>query len=162
MQLLDVKTERLAYHSCRVLFGEEMRAKFRHWVQLLVFWMVLPAIMICQTPRAPQQTFPRTPQPMNRHARRIRRTLSRISPRAQIAIQLRDHSTRFGDLGSLSPTSFELIDRQTQAPTTYSYAEIAHVYTNVRHSPNNISSRHHRQVPVMSNSQLSSYHWRCC
>lgn len=123
-----------------------MQVMFRSWLRALATWILLPAITVCQVPQsAPTPSQQSSPQ-LDRHARRIQKTLASYPAGTTIQIELRDHTTRFGDLGALSPESFELLDHHSHVPTTYAYSDVAHAVRAASVSPNRVVFHPHRGV----------------
>jgi hypothetical protein len=67
---------------------------------------------------------------MNRrfkHAKKIHKTLAKYPSGSFLHLFLRDHTDKFGHLGTLSSTSFEFTDANTAVMTSISYDDVDHV-----------------------------------
>jgi hypothetical protein len=89
-----------------------MRSSFR----FAILWAIVSSIAIGQA----QQTSVH----LDRHARKVQKTLALYSPGSFLHITLRDQSDQFGELGKVTPASFELLDTKTHAATPYAYADV--------------------------------------
>ena len=78
-----------------------MPSGFRFALRLLAAWMLIPALVVCQTA-----------QPLDRHARKIQKTLAGWPEGAAIFVTENDGSQHVGQLGTLKAASFELVERQ--------------------------------------------------
>jgi hypothetical protein len=58
---------------------------------------------------------------LSRHAKRIQQILASCPANSHLHLVLSGHTDRFGYLGALSSTSFELLDPQTRSPAIISY-----------------------------------------
>jgi hypothetical protein len=99
-----------------------MNARFhcRATMRLVVSWILIALIPLYGQA---QQQVP----PLNKHAKKIQKSLAKYPSGSFLHIFLRDHTDRFGNLGTLSETSFEFTDANTAATTTISYDDVDHV-----------------------------------
>ena len=72
---------------------------------------------------APAQTS----APLDKHARRIEKRLTKFQPGTFLDFEFRDSSQTFGSLGPLSASSFQFTDSDSNKTQTHYYSELAHV-----------------------------------
>lgn len=90
-----------------------MRSSFR----CAILWAIVSSIAVCQA----QQPH------LDRHARKIQKTVMLYSSGSFLHITLRDRSDQFGELGKVTPISFELLDTKTRTATPFAYADVRNV-----------------------------------
>lgn len=64
---------------------------------------------------------------LGRHAKKMHRTLAEYPSGSFLHLALRDHTEKFGSLGTLSSASFEFTDANTAATASISYDDVDHV-----------------------------------
>jgi len=90
-----------------------MRSSFR----CAILWAIVSAIAICQA----QQPH------LDRHARKVQKTVLLYSSGSFLHITLRDRSDQFGELGKVTPISFELLDAKSRTATQFAFADVRDV-----------------------------------
>jgi hypothetical protein len=65
---------------------------------------------------------------LDKHARKIEKKLSKFRAGSLVQIDLRNNSTGLGSLGSLSESTFQVIDSDTNKPETFAYDDVAQVH----------------------------------
>lgn len=96
---------------------------------------------------APAQTS----APLDKHARRIEKRLTKFQPGTFLDFEFRDSSQTFGSLGSLSASSFQFTDSDSNKTQTHLYADLAQVKKAREYIGEGSEPRHHVHllVPVL-------------
>ena len=86
-------------------------------LRVLAVWTLIPAISICQVAQPSH--------PLDRHARKIQKTLVSFPPRSNILVVLQDNSRHPGIMVDLSDSSFDMVSYGQWF--TASYADVKRV-----------------------------------
>lgn len=113
-----------------------MLSGFRIVLRLLAVWTVIPALVVCQTA-----------QPLDRHARKIEKTLAGWPAGAVVLVTKNDGRQYIGQLGPLGTASFELIQR-SGSRLTIDYAAAVRLQKADSVSGNRVVFRHHHGLVV--------------
>jgi hypothetical protein len=81
-----------------------------------ILWAIVASIAVCQAQQPSVH--------LDRHARKVQKTLALYSSGSFLHITLRDRSDQFGELGKVTPNSFELLDTKTHTESTFAYADV--------------------------------------
>jgi hypothetical protein len=65
---------------------------------------------------------------LDKHARKIEKKLARLRAGSIVQIDLRNHSTSLGSLGSLSADTFQVTDSDNNKTETFAYNDVAQVH----------------------------------
>jgi hypothetical protein len=89
--------------------------------------------------------------PLDKHARRIERRLTKFRQGTVLDFEFRDSSKTFGSLGPLSAVSFQFIDSDSNRVQTHSYSDLAEVKKAKEYIGEGSEPRHHVRllVPVL-------------
>ncbi len=68
-----------------------------------------------------------SPNPLDKHARKIEKRLAKFQSGTYLEFELRDSSQIYGSLGSLSSSSFQFTNADSNKVETYSYDELERV-----------------------------------
>ena len=89
--------------------------------------LAIPALaffaLLATASLAPAQSF----APLDKHARRIEKRLTKFQPGTFLDFEFRDSSQTFGSLGPLTDTSFQFTDSDSNKIQTHLYADLAQV-----------------------------------
>lgn len=88
----------------------------RSSLRFAFIWAVVFSMMVCQAQESPVH--------LNRHARKIQRSISDYPPGSFLHIVMHDRSDRFGELGRKTGASFELVDTKTRTPVLFEYGDV--------------------------------------
>lgn len=113
-----------------------MPSRFRFVSRFLAVWMLIPALVVCQTA-----------QPLDRHARKIQKTLAGWPQGAVVFVTENDGSQHVGQLGPLAPASFELVQRSGDR-VTVDYASVSRVLKADSVRGNGMFFRHRHGIVV--------------
>lgn len=96
---------------------------------------------------APAQTS----APLDKHARRIEKRLTKFQPGTFLDFEFRDSSQTFGSLGPLSAATFQFTDSDSNKTQTHLYADLAQVKKAKEYIGEGSEPRHHIHllVPVL-------------
>jgi len=88
---------------------------------------------------------------LDKHARRIEKKLSKLRAGSYVQIDLRNNSVSLGSLGSLSDSTFQVVDSDTNKPVTFAYSDVAGVHKGTEYiGEGSESGRHfHIGLPVL-------------
>jgi len=86
--------------------------------------------------------------PLDKHARRIEKRLTKFRQGALLDFEFRDSSQTFGSLGPLSAASFQLTDSDSNRLQTHSYADLAEVRRAKEYIGEGSEPRHHVRLLV--------------
>ena len=108
--------------------------------------LVLFALLAAAT-LAPAQSS----APLDKHARRIEKRLTKYRQGTFLDFEFRDSSQTFGSLGPLSAASFQFTDADSNKTQTHYYSELTHVTNAKEYIGEGSESRHHIHllVPVI-------------
>jgi hypothetical protein len=108
--------------------------------------LALFALLVTAT-LAPAQTS----APLDKHARRIEKRLTKFQPGTFLDFEFRDSSQTFGSLGPLSASSFQFTDSDSNKTQTHFYADLAQVKKAKEYIGEGSEPRHHIHllVPVL-------------
>jgi hypothetical protein len=103
---------------------------------------------------APAQTS----APLDKHARRIEKRLTKYRQGTFLDFQFRDSSQTFGSLGQLSEASFQFTDADSNKTQTHYYSELAHVTNAKEYIGEGSEPRHHIHllVPVIIGAGIAA------
>ncbi len=89
--------------------------------------------------------------PLDKHARRIEKRLTKFRQGAFLDFEFRDSSQTFGSLGPLSAVSFQFTDSDSNRIQTHSYSDLAEVKKAKEYIGEGSEPRHHVRllVPVL-------------
>jgi hypothetical protein len=89
--------------------------------------------------------------PLDKHARRIEKRLTKYRQGTFLDFEFRDSSQTFGYLGPLSAASFQFTDADSNKTQTHYYSELAHVTNAKEYIGEGSEPRHHIHllVPVI-------------
>jgi hypothetical protein len=89
--------------------------------------------------------------PLDKHARRIEKRLTKFQPGTFLDFEFRDSSKTFGSLGPLSATSFQFTDSDSNKTQTHLYGELSEVKKAREYIGEGSEPRHHVRllVPVL-------------
>ena len=92
-----------------------------------------------------------SPAPLDKHARRIEKRLTKFQPGTFLDFEFRDSSQTFGSLGPLSATSFQFTDSDSNRTQTHFYADVSEVKKAKEYIGEGSEPRHHVRllVPVL-------------
>jgi hypothetical protein len=129
--------------------------QFFFWGRLMKFSLdrksllcLAVAFFLCATvPAAFTQQNPN----LDKHARRIEKKLTKFRPGSFVEIDLRDNSTSLGKLGSLSESTFQVVDSDTNKPATFAYSDVAGVHKGTEYIGEGSEPGHHfhLSLPVL-------------
>jgi hypothetical protein len=88
----------------------------RSSLRFAIIWAVVSTMVVCLAQEQPAH--------LNRHARKVQRSLADYPPGSFLHIVLHDRSDRFGELGKKTSTSFELLDTKTREPASFTYSDV--------------------------------------
>lgn len=111
----------------------------RFAVRVLAVFFLIPSLLLCQVAQPAQS--------LDRHARKIQKTLASYVSGSTVFIELRDGSQSLGTLGTLSSTSFELIGH-SGATQSLAYADVERVRKADFANGNRAVFRHHHGLIV--------------
>jgi len=86
--------------------------------------------------------------PLDKHARRIEKRLTKFRQGALLDFEFRDSSQTFGSLGPLSAASFQFTDSDSNRLQTHSYADLAEVRRAKEYIGEGSEPRHHVRLLV--------------
>lgn len=86
--------------------------------------------------------------PLDKHARRIEKRLTKFRQGAFLDFEFRDSSQTFGSLGPLSATSFQFTDADSNKTQTHLYAELSEVKKAREYIGEGSEPRHHVRLWV--------------
>jgi len=89
-----------------------------------------------------------SPAPLDKHARRIEKRLTKFRQGALLDFEFRDSSQTFGSLGPLSAASFQFTDSDSNRLQTHSYADLAEVRRAKEYIGEGSEPRHHVRLLV--------------
>jgi hypothetical protein len=89
--------------------------------------------------------------PLDKHARRIEKRLTKFRQGAFLDFEFRDSSQTFGSLGPLSAASFQFTDSDSNRTQTHLYADVSEVKKAKEYIGEGSEPRHHVRllVPVL-------------
>ncbi len=89
--------------------------------------------------------------PLDKHARRIEKRLTKYRQGTFLDFEFRDSSQTFGSLGPLSAASFQFTDADSNKTQTHYYSELVHVTNAKEYIGEGSEPRHHIHllVPVI-------------
>jgi hypothetical protein len=89
--------------------------------------------------------------PLDKHARRIEKRLTKYRQGTFLDFEFRDSSQTFGSLGPLSAASFQFTDADSNKTQTHYYSELTHVTNAKEYIGEGSEPRHHIHllVPVI-------------
>jgi hypothetical protein len=89
--------------------------------------------------------------PLDKHARRIEKRLTKFQQGTFLDFEFRDSSQTFGSLGALSATSFQFTDSDSNKTQTHLYAEVSEVKKAKEYIGEGSEPRHHVRLllPVL-------------
>jgi hypothetical protein len=93
---------------------------------------------------APAQTS----APLDKHARRIEKRLTRFQPGTFLDFEFRDSSQTFGSLGPLSAATFQFTDSDSNKTQTHFYSDLAQVKKAREYIGEGSEPRHHVHLLV--------------
>jgi hypothetical protein len=116
--------------------------RFKSAVRLFVFLALLATAAF-----APAQSS----APLDKHARRIERRLTKFQPGTFLDFEFRDSSQTFGSLGPLSAATFQFTGSDSNKTQTHLYADLAQVKKAREYIGEGSESRHHIHflVPII-------------
>jgi hypothetical protein len=120
------------------------RTSFAHILAALALaFLALPAVA---APTEAQSSVP-----LDRHARRIEKRLTKFPQGAFLDFKFRDSSQTFGSLGPLSATSFQFTDSDSNKIQTHLYSDLAEVGKAREYIGEGMEPRHHVRllVPIL-------------
>jgi hypothetical protein len=96
--------------------------------------------------------------PLDKHARRIEKRLTKYRQGTFLDFQFRDSSQTFGSLGPLSAASFQFTDADSNKTQTHYYSELAHVTNAKEYIGEGSEPRHHIHllVPVIVGAGIAA------
>jgi hypothetical protein len=86
--------------------------------------------------------------PLDRHARRIEKRLTKFQPGTFLDFEFRDSSQAYGSLGPLSAASFQFTDSDSNKIQTHPYADLAEVKKAREYIGEGSEPRHHIHLLV--------------
>jgi hypothetical protein len=100
---------------------------------------------------APRPAHAQSSVPLNKHARRIEKRLTKFRQGTFLDFEFRDSSQTFGSLGPLSASSFQFTDADSNRTQTHLYAEVSEVKKAKEYIGEGSEPRHHVRllVPVL-------------
>lgn len=109
---------------------------------------ILAAVALVATATLAQA---QSPAPLDKHARKIEKRLTKFRPGTLLDFEFRDSSQTFGSLGPLSATSFQFIDSDSNRTQTHLYADLMEVKKAKEYIGEGSEPRHHVRllVPVI-------------
>jgi hypothetical protein len=111
----------------------------RFALRLLTVWVVIPALVLCQTAQPSQ--------PLSRHAEKICKTLAAWPADSVVFVEMRDGSQHIGQLGALAASSFEVVERSGNR-LTLGYAAVDRVQKADFASANQVVFHHRHGLVV--------------
>jgi hypothetical protein len=89
--------------------------------------------------------------PLDKHARRIEKRLTKFPQGTVLDFEFRDSSKTFGSLGTLSPASFQFTDSDSNKTQTHFYSDLVEVKKAREYIGEGSEPRHHVRllVPVI-------------
>ena len=116
-----------------------MHSRLSSALRLLIVCALIPAVAFCQ--------IAQPSQPLDKHARKIQKTIASYAPGSPIFVTMRDQSQYLGNLGALSASSFELIPRKGPA-LNLAYAGVDRIQKADVQTSSTIVFRHHHGLIV--------------
>lgn len=121
-----------------------MLFSIRSVVRLLAVWTVIPAMLLCQVAQPAQ--------PLDKHARKIQKTLASYPPDSTVLVVMRearqyDAGQYLGRLGNVQTTGFELIRRDGEV-LKLSYSDVRRVQKADANTGNVVHFRHRHNLLV--------------
>jgi hypothetical protein len=112
-----------------------------------LFCLVIAFTICAAVPSAFAQQNPN----LDKHARRIEKKLSKFRTGSYVQIDLRNNSTSLGSLGSLSESTFQVVDSDTNKAVTFAYSDVAGIHKGMAYiGEGSESGRHfHISIPVL-------------
>jgi hypothetical protein len=112
---------------------------------------IVPLAVACAFCAGALSSPAQSPVPLNRHARRIEKRLTKFPQGTILDFEFRDSSQTFGALGALSATSFVFTDSDSNMTQTHFYSDLADVKKAKEYIGEGSEPRHHVRllVPVL-------------
>jgi hypothetical protein len=154
--LLALRSRPLGIGFCRFLGGAPMNQVLSSFLGgfrgkstihifaalALAFFTLLAAAQLAQA---------QSSAPLDKHARRIEKRLTKFRQGAFLDFEFRDSSQTFGSLGTLSAASFQFTDADNNKTQTHLYADLVQVKKAKEYIGEGSEPRHHVRllVPVL-------------
>ena len=113
--------------------------------------LAIPALASFVLLAAPTFAHAQSSAPLDKHARRIEKRLTKYRQGTFLDFEFRDSSQTFGSLGPLSAASFQFTDADSNKTQTHYYSELVHVTNAKEYIGEGSEPRHHIHllVPVI-------------
>lgn len=113
--------------------------------------LAIPALASFALLGAPTFAHAQSSAPLDKHARRIEKRLTKYRQGTFLDFEFRDSSQTFGSLGPLSAASFQFTDADSNKTQTHNYSELVHVTNAKEYIGEGSEPRHHIHllVPVI-------------
>jgi len=116
----------------------------RTFPRILLVSVTIALLCVAAIPAARAQSS----QPLDKHARRIAKHLTKYRPGTYLDFEFRDSSESYGALGQLSENSFEFTNADTNKTETHAYGEVESVKNAKEYIGRGSESRHHIRLLV--------------
>ena len=135
------------YLMSRVLASFVSHFSRKSTVRILAIPVLAAFALLAAATLAPAQSS----APLDKHARRIEKRLTKYRQGTFLDFEFRDSSQTFGSLGPLSAASFQFTDADSNKTQTHYYSELAHVTNAKEYIGEGSEPRHHIRllVPVI-------------
>jgi hypothetical protein len=109
--------------------------------------LVVAFTLLATVPAAFTQQNPN----LDKHARRIEKKLTKFRAGSFVQIDLRNDSMSLGSLGSLSESTFQVVDSDTNKAVTFAYSDVASVHKGMQYIGEGSEPGHrfHISLPVL-------------
>jgi hypothetical protein len=132
------------YLTKRVLTGFVSLFRRKSTVSIFTVPTLAFLALLATATLAPGQTS----VPLDKHARRIERRLTRFQPGTFLDFEFRDSSQTFGSLGPLSAATFQFTDSDSNKTQTHFYSDLAQVKKAREYIGEGSEPRHHVHLLV--------------
>jgi hypothetical protein len=83
---------------------------------------------------------------LDKHSRKIERKLTKFRAGSFVQIDLRNNSTSLGSLGSLSDSTFQVVDSDNNKTETFAYSDVAQVHRGTEYIGTGSEPGHHLHI----------------